>query len=137
MRLTFLLTFIILFFFTNCVEKNITNPNEAYMHWVNTDADSNIEVINGQYWQSAHWTYEYIIFLELKVDEGWWSEFSYKKDLIIDSEESCSSLDKNQPKWFNPTEYFLKYKPNSNFDQGSRYFYNPNNQTLFIYEIQL
>lgn len=126
-----------LIIFSGCIEKNTTNPKEVYSYWLKSDNDSKIKVINGQYWESSHFTYEYIIYLELKVSENWWINFSKENNLILDILPNKPIFNSDFPKWFKPTSEFLKYKPKKEIDQECVYFYNPKNQSVFIYEIQL
>lgn len=137
MKLKFSIILILLITFSSCIEKSISDPQEAYSYWIKSDMKSEIEVINGKYWESSHFTYEYIIYLELKVNVDWWTKFSKDNELVIDTYQNESLYNNDFPKWFKPNQEFVKYKSNSNSDQGSMYFYNEKTQSVFIYEIQL
>jgi len=128
---------ILLIISSGCSEKNVTNPKEAYSYWTKSDMHSKVEVVNEKYWGSSHFSYEYIIYLELKVDSDWWAKFSKENELIIDSYENGILSNNDFPKWFKPDKEFVKYKSNTDFDQGSMYFYNEKTKSVFIYEIQL
>lgn len=58
---------IIAILMTACTEVNTDNPQKAYKYWSKQKLSDDIEVINGKYWKSAHWTYEYEVYLQLKT----------------------------------------------------------------------
>lgn len=126
-----------LIIFSGCSEKDVRNPKEAYSYWIKSDMNSKVEVVNGKYWESSHFSHEYIIYLELKVSAEWWNKFSKENELIIDSYQNESLYNNDFPKWFKPSKEFVAYKSNTDSDQGSMYFYNEKTQSVFIYEIQL
>ena len=64
-----------MFTLSSCSEIKTTNPKKIYEYWAGTNLPPDLELINGQYWQSAHWTREYIMYLEFKPSENWWKEF--------------------------------------------------------------
>jgi len=69
------LTVVIISFFSSCKEKTSTNPNEIYQLWTGVNPSKEIKVINGQYWESVHWTKEYVLFMELQTDNFFWDKF--------------------------------------------------------------
>ena len=66
---------IISFFLVSCYDKTSSNPTEVYQLWTGTKPSKQIKVINGQYWESGHWTKEYVLFLELQTDKSFWERF--------------------------------------------------------------
>ncbi len=76
----------------SCVEKKSTNPTEVYRLWSGTQPPKEIKVLNGKYWQSAHWTKEYILFLELEAGKKFWEDLKKSKNLIIDTKEKPFTL---------------------------------------------
>lgn len=131
-----LLNLIVILLLTSCSEKTSTNPNEVYQLWSGNKPTDDIKVLNGKYWESAHWSREYILFLELEADNKFWTDFKKQNNLIIDTTKiDYSSSEK--PNWFNPSKQSIKYKINDNFDQGSRYYQDSINNKIYIYEIQL
>ena len=137
MKLKFSIILILLITFSSCIEKNTSDPQEAYSYWMKSAKDSKIEVINGKYWESSHFSHEYIIYLELKVNAEWWDKFSKENELVIDTYQNETLYNNDFPKWFKPNQEFVKYTLNANSDQGSMYFYNEKTHSVFIYEIQL
>jgi len=131
-----LLNLIVISLLTSCSEKISTNPNEIYQLWSGNKPTDEIKVINGKYWESAHWSREYILFLELETDKKFWTEFKNQNNLIIDTTKFDYSISE-KPNWFNPSKKSIKYKINDNFDQGSRYYQDSTSNKIFIYEIQL
>lgn len=137
MKLKFSIILFLLITFSSCIEKNTTNPKEAYSYWIKSDMNSKVEVVNGKYWESSHFSHEYIIYLELKIDSDWWTKFSKENELVIDTYQNENFYNNDFPKWFKPSKEFVAYKSNTDSDQGSMYFYNEKTQSVFIYEIQL
>jgi hypothetical protein len=123
------------FLLTSCSEIKTTNPQETYKYWAGTNPPANIEVFNGQYWRSAHWTLEYIMYLEFKPTEIWWNEFLKQNNIVEDKNKWITPTD--APDWFKPSDSFIRYRIESDFDQGSRYFRDKLTGICYIYEIQL
>ncbi len=137
MKLKFLISFLILFLVTSCKEINTTNPEKAYQFWIKSNPNDKLNIIRGQYWQSSHWSLEYKLYLEISENVNWWRKFKEDNNLIIDSTEINENDFWEKPHWFNPPKKSIKYKENSEFDQGTRYFEDTLNNKIFIYEIQL
>ncbi|KMQ71820.1 hypothetical protein ACM44_04880 [Chryseobacterium koreense CCUG 49689] len=131
------LLFLPIFVIINCREIKTENPKKAYGYWTKSHPNDQLNIIHGNYWQSAHWSLEYKIYLEIDSNPDWWKEFKKVNNLIIDTSRTNESDFWEKPEWFNPAESSIKYKENSDFDQGSRYFKDPLNGKIFIYEIQL
>lgn len=127
----FLLIFLLL---TSCSEIKTNDPKETYKYWAGTNPPDNLEIIKGKYWESAHWTREYIMYLKLKPTKKWWNEFIAQNHLQIDTMDWAKTFD--SPIWFNPSKNSIRYK-NYEFDQGSRYFQDTLTKEYYIYEIQL
>ena len=141
------LKYIFLLFFTviltSCMEINSENPKEIFELWTGNELPKEIKLVNGKYWQSAHWTKEYEVYAEIKSTEPWWNDFknnnelnNFKSSLNNDIEEKFFK-NKNEelikkPNWFKPeknSEIYIK--------GSSEYFWNPKTKILFIHEIQL
>jgi len=118
----------------SCSDKRSNNPNEVYRLWSYEDPPKEVKVLKGKYWESAHITKEYVMYLELQALEGWRKGFIKKNKLILDTAKM--SLPSDAPKWFQPSKDSRIWKP-FDFDQGSRYFEDTVTQKFFIYEIQL
>ena len=135
LQLIFLLLMSLLF--VGCGEINTTIPNKAYKYWAGTHASSDLKILKGQYWQSSHWTKEYILYLKLRPTFTWWNEFLKQNHLRIDT--TIWTMPSDAPKWFQPSKNFVRFRfyDSGNFDQGSRYFRDTINNDCYIYEIQL
>ncbi|MCD9576261.1 hypothetical protein [Flavobacterium soyae] len=125
----------LLFFLTSCSRINTTNTNDIYKYWEGTNPPSDIKLLQGQYWQSDHWTGEYIIYLKFKSTDEWWDKFLKKNHLLIDKTNWIKPAD--APNWFKPSNNSIRYGNADDFDQGSGYFRDPLTQVCCIYEIQL
>ncbi len=124
-----------LIFLTSCSEIKTTDPEQVYKYWSGLTAQTDIELLNGEYWQSAHWTREYIMFLKFRPTEKWWQKFIEQNHLQEDSDSWSKPND--APSWFNPTDQMIMYSSGDDFDQGSRYFIDTLTKESYIYEIQL
>lgn len=121
--------------FQSCSSIKTNDSNDSYYYWAGQKPPKEVKVINGKYWRSAHFTLEYIFFLEANVSKDWIEDYIEINDLVIDSSEF--NLPNNKPNWFQPNKDYLQYKLNTDFDQGSRYFIDSLNSKIYIYEIQL
>lgn len=119
---------------TGCHEIRENHPEKVYRLWAGTKPPDKIEVLQGQYWESAHWSKEYIMYLHLKVTADWWHEFAAHNQFILTT-EGYSYTD--APEWFRINADYQIYIKKSVFDQGSRVFLNPDTGDCFIAEIQL
>lgn len=133
-RRTTLIPILLSIFFISCSEVRTSNPIESYRFWAGEDPTDDIEVLNGQYWQSAHWTKEYILYLKIKPTYTWWNEFVKQNHLQVDKEKWTKPAD--SPNWFLPGNKFEVYKPSDDFND-SRYFWNNSTGDCYFYEIQL
>ena len=124
-------------FWVGCTEVNTDDPQESFKYWSGQKPSKDIHVINGKYWQSAHWSLEYKVYLEIAENKNWWRKFKKDNNLIIDSIEINENDFWEKPQWFNPPKKSIKYKENSDFDQGTRYFEGSISKKIFVYEIQL
>lgn len=121
--------------FISCTETLTTNASDAYIYWSGAKATTDITVDKGQYWQSAHFTREYIVYLKLKTTDKWWQSFIEQNKLEI--KKYSWNRQEDTPQWFKPLKGFQQYGTKSGFDQGSSYFRDPLTGESYIYEIQL
>jgi hypothetical protein len=131
-RLTTIL--LILTSLISCSEIKTTDQEEVYKYWSGSATPADLELLEGQFWQSSHWAREYIMFLKLKPTEEWWVAFLDQNQLQIDDQWIRPS---NAPEWFTPTAESVMYSSGDTFDQGSRYFKDTLTNECYIYEIQL
>ena len=66
-KIKILISILTILSLSSCSEINTTNPAETYKYWSGTSTFSDLELLNGQYWQSSHWTREYIMYLKFKL----------------------------------------------------------------------
>jgi hypothetical protein len=124
----------IIVFLTSCSEKSTDDPIDSYEYWAGAEPTADVRVLNGQYWQSGHWTREYMVYLRIRPTDKWWREFVKQNQLQIDSEEWIKSSD--SPDWFQLTGNVEIYKHHDDFND-SRYFRDKVTGECYIYEIQL
>jgi hypothetical protein len=128
---------VLLFLLMSCSEIKTNNTTAIYKYWAGTNPSSDIELLQGQYWQSAHWTGEYVMYLKFKSTGRWWDTFLKKQHLVIDN--TNWTLPADAPRWFKPSKKAIRFGnfDVDGFDQGARYFRDPLTQVCYIYEIQL
>ena len=119
----------------SCYEEQTKDPIKTYQFWTGSKAPKEFKLIKGQYWQSAHWTKEYIMSLKMRPTKKWWDSFVEQNNLKRTNEKWIKPSD--LPNWFNPSKNSIEFKINDNFDQGSRYFCDYKTGICYIYEIQL
>lgn len=119
------------------------DANEAFEHWSgNSIEEEEVEIVNGQFLKSRHWTYEYAVFMELKPSNKWKEKFFeiYKaeENLLGKYDPKNNTHQTNGPNWFENPEWF---KLNSEYlvyqGYGGNFYWNEKENTLLIFEIQL
>lgn len=123
------ITFICAFLLFECSEINTTNPTDTYEYWTGMPPPRGVKVINGQYWQSAHWTKEYIMYMELVAPLDWAGEF-IRMNYLTES-NSAHSLPDDAPEWFNPTPNFEVFVSDA-AGHESIFYLNPKNGRMLI-----
>jgi hypothetical protein len=119
---------------SSCSPKTSENPSEVYQLWAGEKPSKNLKVLHGKYWQSGHFTKEYIMFMELRAPNDWIQEFIVQNKLKPATEPIA--LPSDTPLWFKPTSAYKIWEP-SDFSQGSAYYVDSLNGQIMIYEIEL
>lgn len=117
----------------SCSEIRTNDPIESYKYWASGVPMENIKLLEGQYWQSSHWTKEYELYLKFIPTTTWWTEFITQNHLVLTKEEWDEPSD--LPDWFIVDENFEMYKPTNDF-YNSRYFRDTKTGECYLYEIQ-
>src|SRR5258708_32555193 len=99
---------------TSCSEVRTNDAINSYKYWSGSNPSDDIEVVNGIYWQSGHWTREYIVYLKLKPTHKWWNSFMKQNQLQLVKGDWTKPSD--SPDWFQPTGKFEIYKHPDNFN---------------------
>ena len=128
------LLLLFIFSLSSCAERNTTDAVEAYTYWAGSEPSSEIKLIKGQYWQSSHWSKEYILYLKFKPSKLWRYEFIRQNNLVVNEREW--TMPKISPSWFIPSEKSIRYSSRDNFGD-SCYFFEVETGIFYIYEIQL
>lgn len=127
--------FLIVAFFlslSGCAEHDTDNAYLAYKYWAGEKVPANVKVVNGKYWQSSHWTKEYVLYLELMAPGEWISEYIKQNHLIRDL--SSREIPDQAPAWFKPDKHFRLFQNSSSLN--SQYYLDSAGNHLFIYEQQ-
>ena len=134
-RLNFVLA--ILFFITiisGCA-KRTNDAKETFKYWSGSEVSNDIELLKGKYYESSHFTKEYIMYLKFKPTRKWWREYLNYNAISVD--KNNWTIPDDAPSWFKPSESSIRYWRKNDFDQGSRYFCDTVTWICYIYEIQL
>lgn len=134
-RLKVVIIFTIIFSTWSCSEIKTTDADTTFKYWSGTSPADDLNILKGQYWQSGHWSSEYIMFLKLKPSGKWWYEFKEQNQISVD--QTDWTLPNDAPTWFVPSENSVRFIKNQEIDQGSRYLRDTLTGTIYIYEIQL
>jgi len=129
------LTIIILIAFTvtSCFPVHTKDAEKAFEHWAGFKAPDDFEIMEGEYWKSPHFTYEFEVFLKLKPTEEWWTKLIEQYKLTEDY-QLWTAPDK-KPIWFMPTDKMIMYSRHDIVDK-SRFFYDKETGLVYIYEVQ-
>ena len=128
------ITILTLSLLIGCSEIETTDPIESYKHWTGTVPADNLKVLEGKYWQSPHWSKEYILYLKIKPTDEWWREFANQNKLQSDNSDWIKPT--NLPDWFILSDKMERYNAKDDFSD-SRYFRDKQSGVCYIYEIQL
>ena len=119
-------------------------PEEVYSHWTNGAEPDGLELLKGEYWQSGHWTKEYVMYLKAKPTKDWWHKYKeingFEGRRIDEIDVSKSEIFKiDAPDWLEKPDWFSPDSKSEVYGQfgGSKYFWNAEDGILYIYEFQL
>jgi hypothetical protein len=101
---------------------------ETYRYWAGQDPDADMQVLNGEYWASAHWSKEYTLYLELRFPRA--KEFVMGKGF---ERSTGQRLLHGAPDWFDPPAGYEVWEGSL----GSLYFLHPKKGHIYIFERQL
>ncbi len=100
---------------------------ETYRYWAGQDPDADMQVLNGEYWSSAHWTKEYSLYMELR--------FPRARDFVMSNGFKRSAEWKvvvDAPEWFDPPKSYEVWEGES----GSLYYLHPKKGHIYMFERQ-
>ena len=124
----------VILLFSGCMGKYTGDPLKAYKYWSNETPPKEVRVIHGKYSESANWTKEYEMYLEIKATSSWINEYIIQNHLV--KKNDSLSIPQNAPKWFKATDKAISYRQ-SDVNNNSVYYVDSIESRLFIYEIQL
>lgn len=127
-----IICFGMLIFLTNCLPIETKNGNKAYEYWSGEEPPKEIEIIEGEYYQSPHFTLEFEFFLKFKPNEEWHLEFLKQNKFEKDTLNGGSLRLTKPPEWFLTDHNFEVYSKNDEYDR-SRYFVNRKNGLCYLY----
>ncbi|MEM6265694.1 MAG: hypothetical protein AAGI38_24540 [Bacteroidota bacterium] len=107
---------------------------ETFTYWAGEEPWEGIEVKHGQYWSSAHFSKEYIMYMEVIVPKSTALNFINDSHNKLELAGDGVDLPDGAPDWFTPPKSFKVYTREW---QGSMYFIDTNTGHMFMYEVQL
>ena len=135
MRLQTTIMILLGFLVISCSEIRTSDPTESYKYWAGIDPTDDLTILNGKYWQSSHWTKEYILYLRFKPTESWWIEF-IKQNHLQPTTQKWGEPPSDLPEWFRPRDNSEMFRLTDDI-YGSRYFRDKTTGECYIYEMQL
>lgn len=117
-----------------CHERRTKNPVVAYRLWSGQAPAKEIELIHGNYWESSHWSKEYVLYLHLKAPTIWINEFIVQNKLR--QAEKVKIISDDIPDWFRPSDQ-SKVFVSADEMNDSVYYYDSLHHEFMIYELQL
>ncbi|WP_103070134.1 hypothetical protein [Aquimarina sediminis] len=130
-----IILFGLLLLLVSCFPVETKNAEKAYKYWSKGEPPKEIKLINGEYYQSPHFSLEYELFLKFKSDKKWFNEFIEYNKLEIDTMRNDWARWTELPKWFKTDSNYLIYAKNQTDEfERSRYFINPKTGICYIYE---
>lgn len=106
-------------------DGHVVGALETYRYWAGQDPDADMQVLNGEYWASAHWSREYSLYMELKFPRG--------KDFVMGQGFKRAEQWHERagaPDWFKPPEHYELWEG----EQGSLYYIHPKKGHLYMFE---
>jgi len=104
--------FLFCFSIVSCIEQSTNDASKSYELWAGEKPGHGVWAIHGKYWQSAHFTKEYITYLELSVVPRWKADYIAQNKLTISADSTFSISD--GPNWFKPKKPYRIWKQNGN-----------------------
>lgn len=116
------------------MEKRTSDPNKAYEYWAGGPPDKNIKLTHGWYWQSAHWSREYIMYLEINAPAEWRAAYIKQNNLM--ETQTNPGFPQDAPAWFKPGKKF-RTLVRAGSGGESVYYEDTLKGMMLIYETQL
>ena len=126
----------VLVFCISCFGYKTNDGLKAYEYWANEKPPKDVQVLNGKYWQSPHFTKEYEMYLELIAPDKWREDYIKLNNLVQHKNLKVDDIPDDKPKWFKPPITDRIWKP-SDTHNHSITFEDTITNRFFIYEIQL
>ena len=125
----------------NCSSGTFENDPNTWAKVFNQKKPGNVEILNSRFWKSAHWSYEYEVFIEFKASKEFIDDYFIKYDsLISPDEDNYHLLDDfffDKPKWFQPKEYkdYQIWISNDKWND-TKLFINKNSGVVYFHHSQ-
>ena len=132
-RTTFIFLLLASFLMMGCTETHTTDANECYSLWSGKKPETGLILLHGDYKQIGGFIKEYTLFMELKADSSWRSNFISINELIPDQDTWSPPAD--APIWFKPDNRYKVWKDAKPFAE-SRYLEDTGTGKMFIYEVE-
>jgi hypothetical protein len=118
-----------------CMSTETSNALTAYRLWSYENPPKDLKLLEGKYWQSGHFTKEYILYLHLRASLKWTKQLIAQNNLKpVDAKEVA--IPDDAPSWFTPDSDYAVFARNGDAEE-SAYYINTASGKMYIYEEQL
>lgn len=136
-----LLILFILYLYNVDDKSNIKKPTETEFNkdeiykiqFGNLPDTTIVKVLEADYWESSHWTYEYKTFLKLEYKEEWFNKFNNLEKVVLKEQLEIN----NSPKWFSPSKKSIVYKSQTVDIHNFVIYQDTITKIIFYYDSQL
>lgn len=116
--------------------RQTKDAQKAFEYWAGGLPSGGVIALEGNYWKSMHFTYEYEVFLHLKAPKHWpWLNEFFTLNKIAPAKVKYVLPD-NAPAWFSPPNSGVVYSKADTIE-SSFYVVDTLKGEVYVYEIQL
>lgn len=134
-HLKILVAIVILTTLLSCMEFTTDDPNKAFRSWTGiNEENTEVKVLYGRYWRSAHFTLEYEAVFKMTASKEWVNQ-------LIEFNSLKASEGPNTPTpindvaldWFHPTSDYKMYTDSDRFKHLYLWIH-PSSDTIYIFD---
>lgn len=116
---------------SSCWATKTDDADKAFSYWARQSPDhKKVTPIRGQYWQSPHFTLEYVAYLQLVIEPEWKKELLELNEMYTDSTKFYRT--ENTPVWFLPPDSSILYK--TKLQQSLYIWVDCTSDTIWVYD---
>lgn len=122
----------------SCGSGTFENDPKTWHKVFGGEVPNEVEILNSRFWKSAHFTYEYELFMEFKSSQSFADSFFIKKFRFKPTKAPKFDLnyDEEKPKWFVPKS-FEAYDVWQSDINNMNLLIDKSSNLMFLYALQL